>query len=117
MLDTRQAIEQAKTKWNELPIRRKILIGLVVATIPAILISLGIWANRPDYKVLFSNLSPEDSQAIEDELRAGGIPYKTSDGGRTISVPSSEVYKTHLRLACPGRGRILRARRQARWRL
>lgn len=102
MLDTRQAIGQAKSRWNELPIRRKILIGLVAATIPAILISLGIWANRPDYKVLFSNLSPEDSQAIEDELRAGNIPYKISDGGRTISVPSSEIYKTHIRLANKG---------------
>jgi flagellar M-ring protein FliF len=102
LLDIRQAIDRAKTRWSELPARRKILIGLVVATIPAILISLAIWSNKPDYTVLFTNLSPEDAQALEDELNAGRIPYKLSEGGKTILVPSSDVYKTRMRLANKG---------------
>jgi flagellar M-ring protein FliF len=102
VLDSRGILDQVKTKWNELPPRRKLMIGLVVAAIPAVIISLAIWASKPDYTVLFSGLSPEDTQAIEDELNSARVPYKLSEGGKSLMIPSSEVYKVRMRLANKG---------------
>jgi flagellar M-ring protein FliF len=89
VLDTRGVLDQAKSRWSELPFRRKLIIGLIAAEIPAIIVSLALWASKPDYTVLFSGLSPEDTQAIEDELNMARVPYKLSE--KSIMVPSSEV--------------------------
>ena len=102
VLESRGILDQVKTKWSGLPPRRKLMIGLVAATIPAVIISLAIWASKPDYTVLFSGLSPEDTQVIEDELNTARVPYKVSEGGKSLMVPSSEVYKVRMRLANKG---------------
>ncbi|MDQ1328943.1 MAG: Flagellar M-ring protein, partial [Candidatus Poribacteria bacterium] len=102
MLDSRGILDQVKTKWSELPSQRKLMIGLVIVAIPAVIISLAIWASKPDYTVLFSGLSPEDTQVIEDELNTARVPYKLSDGGKSLMIPSSEVYKVRMRLANKG---------------
>lgn len=102
MLESRGILDQAKAKWQELPPRRKLIVGLVAAAIPAVIISLAIWASKPDYTVLFSGLSPEDTQVIEDELNTAKVPYKVSEGGKSLMVPSSEVYKVRMRLANKG---------------
>jgi len=100
VLDTRGVLDRAKSRWSELPFRRKLIIGLVAAAIPVVIVSLALWASKPDYVVLFSGLSPEDTQVIEDELSMSRVPYKLSE--KSIMVPSSEVYKTRMRLANKG---------------
>ncbi len=102
MLSPKETLDQAKTRWGQLPFSRKLAIGLIAAAIPALIISLAIMASRPDYVVLFSGLSPEDTQVIQDELRGAGVPHKLSDGGGSILVPSSEVYDVRMRLANKG---------------
>ncbi|HGJ65626.1 TPA: flagellar M-ring protein FliF [bacterium] len=102
MLSPKEIIDQLKTRWNQLPFGRKLAIGVIASAIPALIIVLVIMAGRPDYVVLFSGLSPEDTQAIQDELRGVGIPSKLSDGGGSILVPSSQVYDVRMRLANKG---------------
>jgi flagellar M-ring protein FliF len=88
--------------WGSLPIRRKLIIGLAVAASIAGIVSLALWSSRPDYVVLFTGLSPEDTQSIEDELHTARVPFKRSGDGASIMVPSSEVYRMRLRLADKG---------------
>lgn len=102
MLDSRNIIDQAKSRWSQLSFGRKLAVGLIAAIIPAAIISIAIITSRPDYVVLFSGLSQEDTQVIEDELRGSGVPYKISEGGGSILVPSSEVYKVRMKLANKG---------------
>ncbi len=98
----RQIFDQIKDRWGNLSSRNKIVIGLLVAAIPAVIISAAIWSAKPDYVVLFSGLTPENSQAIEDELNIARVPFKKSSDGSSILVPSTEVYKMRLRMANKG---------------
>ncbi|MCG8606951.1 flagellar M-ring protein FliF, partial [bacterium] len=68
------------------------------------LLFLIVWANRPDYGLLYSNLEAGDAAEIVEDLRGNGIPYKLKDGGKTILVPTKEIYE--LRIAYAGRNLI-----------
>jgi flagellar M-ring protein FliF len=60
------------------------------------------WAAAPSYAPLFSNLASADASAVIEELDAQGIPYKLSNGGNTIMVPSEQVYSTRISLSGDG---------------
>jgi flagellar M-ring protein FliF len=57
---------------------------------------------RPDYTVLFSNLSPEDSSAVLSKLKEEKVTYQLADGGSTIMVPAENVYEERVALAGSG---------------
>ena len=73
-----------------------------VAVLVAVVVGLWLWSRTPDYKVLYSNLSDQDGGAIITALQAANIPYKFSDGGGAILVPSEQVHEMRLRLASQG---------------
>lgn len=73
-----------------------------VALLVAIVAGLFLWSRAPDYKVLYSNLSDRDGGAIITALQAANIPYKFSDAGGAILVPSEQVHEMRLRLAAQG---------------
>jgi flagellar M-ring protein FliF len=73
-----------------------------VAVLVAVVVGLWLWSRAPDYKVLYSNLSDQDGGAIITALQQANIPYKFSDGGGAILVPSEQVHEMRLRLASQG---------------
>lgn len=64
--------------------------------------SLIFWNSQPDFQVLFSNLSVEDSGEIASKLKEKKIPYKLTQGGTAIMVPRDQVYEIRLGLAGEG---------------
>ena len=85
--------------WDGFSKRAKIII--VVSTIIAFLglLILVNWASRPDYTVLFNNLSSKDAGNIVNRLQERQIDYKIEKNGSTIMVPRSEVHQLRLDLA------------------
>jgi flagellar M-ring protein FliF len=75
---------------------------VAVAVLVAVIAGLVLWSRAPDYKVLYSNLSDRDGGAIITALQAANVPYKLSDGGGAILVPSEQVNEMRLRLASQG---------------
>jgi flagellar M-ring protein FliF len=75
---------------------------IAVAVLVAVVVGLWLWSRAPDYKVLYSNLSDQDGGSIITALQAANIPYKFSDGGGAILVPSDQVHEMRLRLASQG---------------
>lgn len=75
---------------------------VAVAVLIAVVAGLVLWSRAPDYKVLYSNLSDRDGGAIISALQAANVPYKLSDGGGAILVPSEQVNEMRLRLASQG---------------
>lgn len=79
--------------------RTTVLLGgaaLVVAAAVAFL----IFNRAPEYHVLYSQLSPEDSGAVIEKLKEKRIPYSVD--GAAISVPAEKVYETRMELAGAG---------------
>ncbi|MDR0441197.1 MAG: flagellar M-ring protein FliF, partial [Candidatus Accumulibacter sp.] len=62
----------------------------------------GAWFNRPDYRILFSNISERDGGAIIAALEQMNVPYRFNDGGSAILIPGDRVYDVRLRLATQG---------------
>ena len=59
-------------------------------------------SGRPDYQILFSGLSAEDSGAMITQLKAKKIPYRISSDGGAILIPKEIVYETRMELASQG---------------
>jgi flagellar M-ring protein FliF len=80
----------------------KIVVLAAIAAFAAIIISVWMWTQAADYRVLYSNLSDRDGGAIIETLQQQNIPYKFSEGGGTVLVPADKVHEIRLRLAAQG---------------
>jgi flagellar M-ring protein FliF len=62
-----------------------------------------IWfAERPDWRVLFSGLDGKDAQQVAQELAAAGIPYQTTTDGAGVQVPADMLDKARMEVAAKG---------------
>jgi flagellar M-ring protein FliF len=84
------------------PNGRNIALSVGAALAVAVLVAAWMWAQKPEYKVLFANFSDRDGGAIVASLQQQNIPYKFSDGGGAILVPADQVYDARLKLASQG---------------
>ncbi len=82
-------------------IKKVAFVGLLFGSVFAI-IYLFAWAQQPIFDVLYSNLDSSDSGAIIEKLKAQKIPYRITDGGSTILVPSDKVYELRIHMATLG---------------
>jgi flagellar M-ring protein FliF len=81
---------------------QKVVLLVGVAAAVAVAVAFVSWARMPDYKVLFSNVTDRDGGAIISALQQINVPYRMSEGGGAILVPSDRVYESRLRLAQQG---------------
>lgn len=81
---------------------QKVVLLVGVAAAVAIAVAFVSWARAPDYRVLFSNVTDRDGGAIIAALQQINVPYRMSEGGGAILVPSDRVYESRLRLAQQG---------------
>jgi flagellar M-ring protein FliF len=93
---------QLKSVSESLGPGKKLSLALLLAGILAGFVAIMIWAGRPDYQVLYSDLSMEDSAAIFEKLKEQKIPYELSASGKTIMIPRDRVYETRLDMAARG---------------
>lgn len=87
---------------HALPAPRKLLLAAGLAGLVAIVVALSLWSVKPDYKVLYANLSDKDGGAIIAQLSQMNVPYRHADGGAAILVPADRVHDVRLRLASAG---------------
>ena len=85
---------------TNLPPRKKgALLGALALAVVALVLVFA-WAERPEYSLLFTNLSAEDSGQIAQKLQELKVPYKATEGG--IMVPKEKVYELRMQLAAAG---------------
>jgi flagellar M-ring protein FliF len=83
--------EKAAQYWNAFNKSQKImLISVAVLTILTIIL-LTIYFSRTEYSLAYTNLDPTDAAAIKNYLDSSGIPYRFSQDGKSIGVPSTMV--------------------------
>jgi flagellar M-ring protein FliF len=80
-----------------------IALGAGIALAIGIMAAVFMWSMKTaDYRVLLSNYSDRDGGAIVAALSQMAVPYKFSEDGGTILVPSGQVYDARLKLAAQG---------------
>ncbi len=91
---------QFKAIYSKMSVSQRVSFALIVGSIVIFLITVFVWSSKPDYVVLFSDLSTDDAAKIYTKLEEYEIPYKVT--GNVIKVPSQYVYETRLKLANEG---------------
>ncbi len=92
----------ALQQLNSPYVRQGIGLMLAVATATALLVGAWLWSQTPDYRVLYANVTDRDGGEIVAALSQMNVPYRVSDGGGAILVPSDQVHDIRLRLASEG---------------
>ena len=86
-------------------VRLGLMVGAFVIVVGTAL--AGWWLTRPDYQVLFSDLSAQDVGAMTAELDRLKVPYvlaspdgagRTDGSAGTIMVDRADVYRTRIKL-------------------
>ncbi len=77
----------------------KLVLAFSVALAITLTMATFFWAQSPQYRVVFSQVSDEDGGAIISELSKMNMPYQFSREGGAIIVPETQVHEVRLRLA------------------
>ena len=96
------AITEKVSGFAQTPGGRKFFLGLGIAAVIAVMASIWLWSQQPDYRVLFSNFNDRDGGAIVASLQQMNVPYKFAEGGVAILVPANQVHDARLKLAAQG---------------
>ncbi len=83
------------------PSQVMMLFGVVAGSIVGIVLVVG-WFSSVTYSRLYSDLDEAESGDVINYLTDNKIPYQISGSGRTIEIPSDDVYKTRISLAAEG---------------
>jgi flagellar M-ring protein FliF len=95
-------LSQAAEIWGRMPMAGRLTtIGAALATI-GMIAAIVYYGSQPDYRVLFSDLKPEEAQTIVEKLKTANVSYSLSNGGTTISVPADRVPELRLQMAGEG---------------
>lgn len=79
----------------------KIALIVSIAFVASLVAAMVLWAQEPDYRVLYNNISERDGGAIVAELAKMKVPYRFEHGG-ALMVPEQQVYELRLKLAQQG---------------
>jgi flagellar M-ring protein FliF len=88
--------------WQKIGlVQRALLVGLVLTFLAACALVV-YWARRPDMKMLYQDISPEEAAKITEKISEKSIVYELRNGGTSIYVPSEYVYQLRLDMAKEG---------------
>ncbi len=95
-------LEQLRDTWQGLGWRRQASLATLAVLIVGGLIAVGSWAMRPAWAVLYAELSPQDAQAVVEQLREQGTSYRLAQGGTAVLVSQEKLYELRIDLAGQG---------------
>lgn len=101
-MNPNELLVSTRHKWQTLGQRRKMAIVAASIVVLIVLVFLGQLIMKPSYEPLLTNLDPVVAGDVVEELKTMKVPYRLTDGGRTIEVPKNQVYDAKIRLASTG---------------
>jgi flagellar M-ring protein FliF len=60
------------------------------------------YALRPDWRVLYADLDPDDARQVSQELTAAQIPFDVAESGGILRVPAAQLDKARLATSAKG---------------
>ncbi len=82
--------------------RARFAFAFGVIVIVAVMVGATWWTMHPTYGVLFRDLRESDAAEITTALAQMQEPYRLADEGKTILVPSDDVYASRMKLVSQG---------------
>ncbi|MDA8387927.1 MAG: flagellar basal-body MS-ring/collar protein FliF [Nitrospiraceae bacterium] len=95
-----KTVAQMMERIKAMPMGRQAAFLAAAALLLASVVASLVWLQRPDYELLYSNLTNQDAGLIMQKLDADKIPYKATAEG--LMVPADKVDLLRLKLAAQG---------------
>jgi len=94
--------EQLRRIWEQMTPAQRVRLGVMLGIVALGTVALVMWALRPSWAVLYTDLSPADAAAITEFLKEQRVPYRLSHGGSVVEVPEDRVYELRIKTASKG---------------
>ena len=94
--------QKIRAIWQNISLIQRALLTAIVLTF---IIAGGLlthWARRPDMRMLYQGLAPEEASKITEKISEKNIFYELRSGGTAIYVPKEKVYQLRLDMAKEG---------------
>jgi flagellar M-ring protein FliF len=95
-------LQKINAVWQRIGlVQRAVLAAAIIACV----ITAGLlthWAARPEMRLLYGNLSPEQASVIADKVSQKNITCKLGAGGTSVYVPVEKIYELRAALAKDG---------------
>ena len=88
--------------WQNISLIQRALLAAITLTFIIAGALLTHWARKPDMKMLYQEMAPEEAAKITDKIREKNILYELRSGGTSIYVPNDKVYQLRLDMAKDG---------------
>ncbi|HZY74031.1 MAG TPA: flagellar basal-body MS-ring/collar protein FliF, partial [Edaphobacter sp.] len=95
-------VSALRDRLMEMPSGKRVWLIASAAFLAAVCAGMLWFAQRPDWKTLFSGLDGKDTQQVSQELAAAGIPFETAADGAGIEVPADMLDKARMEVAAKG---------------
>ena len=95
-------IQKINAVWQKIGLVQRVLLIALFLTFIAAGAMLTHWARKPDMRILYQDLSPEEASRITEIINEKGIAYELKSGGTSIFVPKEYVYQLRLDMAKEG---------------
>jgi len=93
---------EIRRRWAALPAGKRTWLIAAAVFLAAVCAAMLWFAERPDWRVLFSGLDGKDVQQVSQELASAGIPYETTADGAGVQVPAEMLDKARMEVAAKG---------------
>ncbi len=97
-----ELLERLSANLSEMSLGKKIALASLFACGLAILSVIWLWVQKPDFRILYTNLSSEDASVVVTKFKEMNVPYQFSEDGKSLLVPSERVHELRLLLASQG---------------
>ena len=81
--------------------QKAVMITLSIGMVSAI-IALVVWANRPEYELLYADIDPSTASKMVSDLKSEKVRYRLENGGKTILIPTESVSEWRLKFTEQG---------------
>ena len=81
--------------------QKAVIITLSIGMVSAI-IALVVWANRPEYELLYADIDPSTASQMVRDLKSEKVRYRLENGGKTILIPTESVSEWRLKFTEQG---------------
>jgi len=95
-------VSAMRQRLMAMPAGKRTWLLASVAFLAAACVGMMWFAQRPDWRVLFSGLDGKDTQQVSQELAAASIPFQMTADGTGIEVPADVLDKARMEVAAKG---------------
>jgi flagellar M-ring protein FliF len=104
-----QLLDRLKQLQSKLSTTQLVSLVAAFGAVVALVVSASWYLSTPEYRLLFTDMDPEEASQVVSRLTNDKVQYRLANGGRDVEVPKDDVDRLRLSFSnqgLPSSGRI-----------